>query len=103
MFLIDAPSPLVADRFADFDLPEYLKGLTFLFSNIPFTLVSLFVHRVVKSIRAKLLVRGIGWILLAIGFTLIGPSDALHFPEKVWLILLGFSFFGVSYALLIVT
>jgi hypothetical protein len=103
MFLIDAPSPLVADRFEDFDLPEYLKGLTFLFSNIPFTLVSLFVHRIVKSIRAKLLARAIGWVLLAIGFALIGPSNALHFPDKVWLILLGFSFFGVSYALLIVT
>ena len=49
MALIDAPSSLVADRFEEFDLPEYLKGLTFLFSNIPFTITSLLLHRLAKN------------------------------------------------------
>jgi len=40
---------------------------------------------------------------LAIGFLLIGPSGLFNFPERVWLILFGFSFFGISYASLIVT
>jgi len=104
MLLIDAPSSLVADRFGEFDLPEYLKGLTFLFSTIPFTIVSLLLHRLTKtSYRAKQIVMWIGWILLSVGFLLIGPSSIFQFPDKVWFILIGFSFFGVSYASLIVS
>mmetsp|Transcript_5645 Transcript_5645/g.6378 ORF Transcript_5645/g.6378 Transcript_5645/m.6378 type:complete len:147 (-) Transcript_5645:103-543(-) len=44
-----------------------------------------------------------GWVLLVVGFLLIGPSGALRFPNQVWLIFIGFSFFGVAYASLIVT
>ena len=41
--------------------------------------------------------------MLVIGFLMIGPSGTLHFPEKVWFIFIGFAFFGVAYASLIVT
>ena len=65
MMLIDAPSSLVADRFSEFDMPEYLKGLTLLFSTIPFTIVSLLLHRLTKtSYKLKRLVICVGWILL---------------------------------------
>lgn len=104
MILINAPSVMVADRFSDFKLPEYLKGLTFLFSNIPFTITSLLLHRFSHSsykIKQKMI--SIGWVLLFIGYLLIGPSRLFSFPDKVWLILLGFSFFGTSYAILIVS
>ena len=104
MMLIDAPSSLVADRFSEFDMPEYLKGLTLLFSTIPFTIVSLLLHRLTKtSYKLKRLVICVGWILLWVGFLLIGPSSVFQFPNKVWLILLGFCFFGVSYSSMIVS
>ena len=111
MTLINAPSALVADRFEEFDMPEWLKGLTFLFSNIPFTITSLLLHKFSssksknksRSIKIKKAIIWWGYLLLCIGFLLIGPSTALHFPQEVWLILIGFSFFGVSYASLIVS
>ena len=111
MTLINAPASLVADRFEDFDMPEWLKGLTFLFSNIPFTIVSLLLHKIstletvnkAKSIKLKQTVIWSGYVLLWVGFLLIGPSLTLHFPQKVWIILLGFVFFGTSYAALIVS
>jgi len=98
MLIIDAPSPLVSDRFADFELPEYMNGLTFLFSTIPFTIVSLLLHKVTKNFRTIIMIRGVGWVLLMIGHLMIGPSDRLHLPNQVWMILLGFVFFGVSYS-----
>ena len=72
MALINAPSSLVADRFEEFDMPEWLKGLTFLFSNIPFTIVSLLLHRFStsttsnrsKSIKQKLTIMSIGYVSL---------------------------------------
>ena len=91
MTLIDAPASLVADRFGDFDMPEYLKGLTLLFSTIPFTIVSLLMHRLTRtSYKLKRIVICAGWIFLCVGFLLIGPSSVFKFPDKVWLILLGF-------------
>lgn len=104
MILINAPSVLVADRFSDFNLPEYLKALTFLFTGIPFTITSLLLHRFTHSnYKMKQRVITLGWIVIFFGYLLIGPSKIFSFPDNVWLILLGFAFFGVGYAILIVS
>ncbi|CAI2367637.1 unnamed protein product [Moneuplotes crassus] len=103
MTLIDSLAPLMADRLDEFGIPEYLKGLTFLLSNIPFTLTSLLLHIFAKEIRTKRIISCIGWILLGIAFLFIGPSKTLGFPNKLFMVFIGFPLFGASYACLIVT
>ena len=65
MMFIDAPSSLVADRFSEFDMPEYLKGLTFLFLTVPYTIVCLLLHRLTKtSYKLKRIAICLGWVFL---------------------------------------
>ena len=104
MIILDAPSSLIADRLDDFNVSEYLKGLTLLFSAIPFTIVSLLLHKITStSYKLKRIVIWFGWVFLWISYLLIGPSNILHFPDKLWLIFVGISFAGLAFASMIVS
>jgi MFS family permease len=101
MFLINGPSALIAERYADFDVANYKKGLFLLCTSVPFTFTSLLLHFLTEKIN-KRAVFCIGFGLLTIGNLLLGPSKVLGLPDKLEIILTGQAFFGMSFACLMV-